>query len=327
MANAAIDWRLHRGHSPSHGQPPSDPVTPAGMVRQTHRAFGVRLSVLLPKGRGDLAAAVWGTFAEWEATAAATRPDSELAYLHTRSGETLRVSELLYRIIEHALWAAEATHGWFDPTHDAVPAGLFSRAHSFGDAHTRSARRRAIRLDPVKRRVTLPRGVALDLDEIARAMAVDASLELLAALGVEDALLAAGAALAVRGTLPNGEGFPVAVGARTATCTIRLSEGGLATVGSNGIDPLGEPLAFAVAAGDTRTRRPTPRVQAATAVAATCERAAVAARVAQALGPAAGNRWLTRHGLAGCFALADGRIFGSTRWPTDAVRPESFPSS
>lgn len=311
--------------------------------------MGTEISVLLPTGREELASAVWGTFAEWDATLSRFRPDSELTYLNRHAGETVRVSELLYRVTEHALDAARATDGLFDPT--ILPAlrkagydrtfeeiAATRRASTDDRAAAATADRprdgagredapwhslwRFIRLDPLTRHIRLPAGCALDYGGIAKGMAVDAAVELLALLGVDCALVDAGGDLRVLGTPAGQDGFPVAVPTPRAVLRVSLQAGALAT---SGIAHRRWPTASGEAHHliDPGTGRSAQTdLWAVTVAAGSCEQAEVAAKAAFFLGPDAGGRFLERHGLAGLFALRDGRLVATARWPKDSVPTE-----
>ena len=71
---------------------------------------------------------------------------------------------------------------------------------------------RRIAVDGSAGTITLPAGGGLDLGGIAKGMAVDASLDLLSALGADAALVSAGGDLAVRGLPPGRRAWPVLVG-------------------------------------------------------------------------------------------------------------------
>lgn len=115
------------------------------------------------------------------------RPDSELVRLNALAGTTQTVSPLLAEAVEAALWAAEVTDGAVDPTLGASLAALgYDRdieqvLHAHGPAGGYESA-----LSPPPRfvgrwqdvevsgdRLTLPRGVALDLGAVAKALTAD----------------------------------------------------------------------------------------------------------------------------------------------------------
>ena len=99
--------------------------------------------------------------------------------------------------VETSLDAARATGGLFDPTlrHELVRIGYNRPFDEIGAAQTAAGRPPGGRRLAADRRRPLRRGrhaterSGLDLGEIAKGMAVDASLELLAGLGIEAALV------------------------------------------------------------------------------------------------------------------------------------------
>lgn len=324
--------------------------------------------MLLDAARNDLASAVWGTFAEWDATVNSHRPDSELAYLNRHAGQSVRVSELLYRVTERAMSAARATDGLFDPVatvptlvqdrdddrssrrltphRTTVRSNARSPMHA-GDRSTVPPRDvapvlnalwRFVRLDPETRHVRLPANARLDLDGIAKGMAVDAALELLTLLGVDCALVDAGGDLGVIGSPVEGDGFLIAVPTPSAVFYVSLRAGALATSGVVGerVPSPGRIAPAAAAALGTEalpsghgaesggpvaleTAPPTrPDLRAVTVAADTCEQAKVAARTAFRMGRD-GPDFLDRHGLSGLFALDDGGVLRTGRWPEDAA--------
>lgn len=170
-----------------------------------------------------------------EARLSRFRPQSELSRLNTRSGQTVRVSQLLWEVLLCALEAAHHTDGLYDPTvlsaleaagylrsfddhrpqvADGQPP-LFRRQRSaVGDPHSRAKRTRrsfwrGIRLDPSTRRVILPPGVRLDLGGIAKGWTAERVADRLAALG--PCLVDAGGDIAARGRPPGQAGWPIGV--------------------------------------------------------------------------------------------------------------------
>src|SRR5262245_47914722 len=77
---------------------------------------------------------------------------SELMRLCERAGVPTPVSEILFASTEMALAVAEASHGAFDPT-----AGSF----------------REITIDAAAKTVGLPRPLAIDLNAVAKGLAID----------------------------------------------------------------------------------------------------------------------------------------------------------
>lgn len=120
------------------------------------------------------------------------RETSELSRLNRRAGSPVRVSRPLYRLVTAAMQAAGATGGLFDPTvHRALCAAGYTRDFArLADGVVTGLRPmpapgrfREVRLDPVRRTVTLPLGVGLDLGGIAKGWLADAVLRRLRPYG------------------------------------------------------------------------------------------------------------------------------------------------
>jgi thiamine biosynthesis lipoprotein len=219
--------------------------------------------------------AVAAVLERWEATFSLFRPESELSRANRAPARVLAVSSLFARGLEVALDMAAETEGLVDPTlcgrwHEVVVAGrLLSR----------------------------PPGLALDLNGVVKALAVDDSAATLDGPG----FVSVGGDLAVRG--------PVDV-ALPAGGAIRVVAGGLATSGtaSRGthlVDP-----ATGRASGS--------RWEQVTASGASCLDADVAAKAAFLLGDS-GPEWLDARGIPGRFVSREGEILENAAW-TGAVR-------
>ena len=142
-------------------------------------------------------ATVAAVLERWEAAFSLFRPESELSRVNRSPARVLAVSSLFARALEVALDMAAATEGLVDPTlcgrwpEVALSGGLLSR----------------------------PPGVALDLNGVVKALAVDEAAAALDGPG----FVSVGGDLAVRG--------PVDV-ALPAGGAIRVVSGGLATSGT-----------------------------------------------------------------------------------------------
>ncbi len=187
-------------------QPPVEPTppdynTPPGMLREEFRAMGTTVSVLLPESQAEVGAQIVRTlFSEWEQTLSRFLPESELSQLNQQAGTPVAVSDLLYTVLATALTAAQDTEGLYDPalldqlvqlgynrTFDALPVVGFDPIIP-GEP---GGRWRGIKVDPIRRQVTLPAGIKLDFGGIAKGMAVDAALERLQQSGIRSALVPA----------------------------------------------------------------------------------------------------------------------------------------
>ena len=263
-------------------------------------------------------------FATWEQSLSRFRDDSELSALNrSAGGRAFAASELLFTVVATALDAARATGGLFDPSllEDIVRVG-YDRSFETVGAHlsenTQAPRGgggwRGVQLDRAAQTIALPLGGALDLGGIAKGMAVDESLELLNALGIETALVSAGGDLAVRSPRPGLRNWPVAVG-EGGNEIVELTSGALATSSSlrrrwlqgdrqrhHLLDPrTGEPARAGLCE--------------VTVAAATCAQAEVAAKAIFVLGPSLGPGFARRHGLAARLVHEDGRRLTAGPWP------------
>jgi thiamine biosynthesis lipoprotein len=287
--------------------------------------MGSEIHVLLPDGRGAGAVrAVEGLFSRWESVLSRFRPESELSRLNARAGTPVRVGPILLAAVEASIEAARTTGGLFDPTlgDELVRLGYDRSFEEIDEAPaaTRPPRRggawrRAV-VDRSAGTVTLPAGGGgLDLGGIAKGMAVDASLELLAALGIESALVSAGGDLAVLGLPPGSRAWPVRVGSGPEGPVVPLVRGALATSGTarrrwrqgtvarhHLVDPdTGEPAGRGV--------------REVTVAGATCRSAEVGATAAFVAGARLAPGMLERLGLAGLLVTDTGRQIHVGRWP------------
>jgi len=215
-------------------------------------------------------AAVAAVFEEWETAFSLFRPESELSRVNRSDALVVAVSPLFARALGVALDVAADTDGLVDPT--------------------LCGRWREVRV--ADRIVLRPPGVTLDLNGVAKSLAVDAAAELIA----DEGFVSAGGDIAVRGpvdvALPHGG-------------AIRVVEGGLAT---SGTASRGRHLI------DPSTGRPSDSPwEQVTASGSSCLAADIAAKTAFLLG-ADGPAWLDERGIAGRLVSLDGEIVASSRW-------------
>ncbi len=299
------------------------------MSTHRFRAMGSEIHVLLPDGRrAEAVRAVERLFARWESVLSRFRPESELSRLNARAGTPVRVGPILLAAVEASLDAARATGGLFDPTlRDELVRLGYDRSFEELDeapAAARPPRRggtwRSAVVDRSAGTVTLPAGGGgLDLGGIAKGMAVDASLELLEALGVESALVSAGGDLAVLGLPPGSRAWPVRVGGRPEGQVVPLVRGALATSGT----ARRRWLQGAVARHhlvDPDTGEPAARgLREVTVAGGTCRAAEVGATAAFVAEPRLGPLMLERLTLAGLLVTDAGREIRVGRWPRPSL--------
>ncbi len=229
------------------------------------RAMGCDV-VVAGGNRATVAAVLEG----WEEAFSLFRPESELSRVNRSPARVLTVSSLFARALRVALDMAPQTDGIVDPTlcgrwpEVVLSEWLLSR----------------------------PPGLALDLNGVVKALAVDEAAATLDAPG----FVSVGGDLAVRG--------PVDV-ALPAGGAIQVVSGGLAT---SGTASRGEHLV------DTTTGLASEsRWEQVTASGATCLDADVAAKAGFLLGER-GPNWLDERGIPGRFVGVDGEIVENLAW-------------
>lgn len=304
-------------HQPqSQGLEPPNYATPAGMYRVEFRAMGTSISLLLPEQQAEQGVQIVRTlFAEWEEALSRFIPESELSQLNEQAGKPVAVSDLLYTVLATALNAAQATEGIYDPamleqlvrvgydrTFDELPKVSFAPLLP----EEPGGGWRGIRVDTIRRCVTLPVGIKLDFGGIAKGMAVDATLKQLYTSGIRSAMVNAGGDLAVLGLPRDSEHWQIAVPGRNQYWSIPLHHGAIATSGiSHRQWWQGETFRHHIL--NPRTGLPAQSdLWSVTVVADRCEQAEVAAKVAFILGSQKGADFLRKHHIAGLLVREDG---------------------
>lgn len=300
------------------------------------RAIGlcVRLVVTNPArlaaGRRQLARRI----DELDRACSRFRADSELAQAERRAGTPVPVSRLLAGAVAVALDAASQTGGDLDPTVGAALAALgydrdFTLVPPDGppvtvrvDAQPRWA---DVQLDLPSQRLTVPRGVRLDLGATVKAWAADrAAAELSARLGC-GVLVSLGGDIAVAGPAPAG-GWRIRVQDMTGdpddeptgpTQIVTLTRGGLSTSGVAARRwRRGGVLLHHIL--DPRTGLPAVPVWRTVSALAP---SALAANIATTTAIIRGDRapaWLARRQVAARLVAADGTIRTTGYWPDPA---------
>ena len=314
-----------RGADPVPGSP--ELATPPGLTRHEFRAMGTTVTVIVPEPARRAVEAVVSLFSAWESVLSRFRPESELSRLNAAAGREVPVSPLLLSVAETAIRAARATDGLFDPTllGAMIAAGYDRTFEALPRVGPADAGRdpattggwRTLRVDVVRGTVTLPAGVGIDVGGIAKGMAVDAAIDLLAAADASPCAVDAGGDLAVRGLPAQRLSWPVSLelpdgGARV----LEIAAGALATSGIGRRNWVrGAELRHHLI--DPRTGRPAGGDGwSATVAAPTVAQAEVAAKVVFMLGPAAGARFLLERGLTGLYVRRDGRQLELGTWGT-----------
>lgn len=305
-------------------------VIPSGMSREQFRAMGTAVTLLLPDAFAKIGVeATRQLFAQWEQILSRFLPDSELSQLNRQAGKPVKVSDLLFRVLRAALNAAQETEGVFDPTlltqlvqigYDRTFDDIPANAPTSEQAAIPGGGWRNIHMDSLRRRVTLPKGIGVEVGGIAKGMAVDATLTQLRLLGVQSALVNAGGDLAVMGLPMNYESWPLVIEGKNTSWVIPFRYGALATSGVSHrhwqqgnrarhhlIDPR---------SGESAQSG----LWSVTVAAGTCEQAEVAAKVAFLLGAEQGRAFLTQRGLAGLLVHQDGQWTSAGSWPVELMQ-------
>jgi thiamine biosynthesis lipoprotein len=286
--------------------------------------MGTDVTLLSPTSEAPGAAGRLRDLVEaWESTLSRFRPESELSRLNASAGGTVAVGELLYRVTSIALEAAEATGGLFDPTllralervgYDTTFEQIPESVPASPGWPVRAEGWRRIRLDPRRRRISLPAGVGLDFGGIAKGLCVDAAVRQLVEDGTGAALVSAGGDLRVTGLPPGRRSWPISVGAGRSRQTVPLAAGAIATSGrTRRTWQQGGRVRHHLL--DPRTLEPAESGLGTVSVAAgTCAQAEVAATVAFLLGAERGARFLVERRLAGLFVSDDGSATAAGGW-------------
>ena len=144
---------------------------------------------------------------------------SELSALNAAAGTgPFPLSSPTFELVAAALEAWRCTSGYFDPTVGAaVVAAGYDRSYEqvcrvrpppSGEPAPGPV---GIELDPERRTVTLPAGVAIDLGGIGKGRAADLTARRLLDLGAEGACVDLGGDLALAGRPPDGEAWTIGV--------------------------------------------------------------------------------------------------------------------
>ena len=252
------------------------------------------------------------------------RPDSEVSRLaRARSVERRPISSVLADLLATALAAAETTGGAVDPTVGAVLAALgYDRDLADVSPATVAAASfdgprptwRDVRLDG--RRLTLPRGVLLDLGATAKARTADLCATELAARFGCGVLVSLGGDLRTAGAVPVG-GWQVLVQDGDAEPASPITLHGAGAVASSSTlhrvwrSDSGQRHHIV----DPRTGRPAPPVwRTGSVVASTCTLANTLSTAAIVLAEGA-PRLLAEAGVAARLVAADGTVHRLGGWP------------
>lgn len=241
-------------------------------------------------------------------------PTSEVMQLLSQVGRPVRVSTLLFEVAAFALDLAEHTEGAFDPTIGATLEQLgFATNYRTGEVVNSRvvadlANFHDVRLDRHARTILLRRPLVLDLNAVAKGLAIDLAVQELRLY--PNFCLEAGGDLYVRGHNAAGENWHVGIQHPRAegllARTLHLSEVAVCTSGdyerrASGPRAEGHIL-------DARTRQPVTDLASVTVVAQTAMAADGLSTAAMVLGSQRGLEFLDDQGVSGLLVTPDGAI-------------------
>ena len=273
-------------------------------------------------------------FEEWEDRLSRFRPASELNQLNRAPERAVRVSDVLWQVLQRSLDAAQVSQGLVTPAVlDALQAAGYDTSFDMLNLDDEAPAEpahigdwRAIECDAQTQTIRLPRGMRLDFGGVAKGWAADEAVRRLSAYA--PALVDAGGDIAISGPMSDGGRWPVAIAdpmnPDSDLALLKLSADAVATSGRD-YRPWQRNGKMQHHIIDPRTGQPAQTdVLSATVVAPSASDAEVAAKVALILGSRDGLQWIEEHfELAGLLVLEDGRIVRS-RQMDDYVWSESI---
>ena len=257
------------------------------------------------------------------------RADSELSRLNADTGRPVLVSEAMAELIEAALRAARLTDGAVDPTIEAsMNRSGYDRDFAAMDKDQPEERPAAqpvpgwacIGWDATSRRVSLPRGVTLDLAATAKAACADRAAAVISRELGCGVLVSIGGDLSIAGPPPEG-GWRVGLSDESGNPVeqvwevVALESGGLATSGTSARSWVrgGTAMHHLI---DPATGLPVDSPWRTVAVAAgSCVDANVTATAALIKGSDA-LRWLSGLGLPAVLVATSGDVTSTAGWPS-----------
>jgi thiamine biosynthesis lipoprotein len=275
----------------------------------------IHIQVVSDETRETVAEAVQGAlgwFQSVERICTRFDPTSEVMRLLQRVGEPVPVSPLLFEVVAFALDLAEQTGGAFDPTIGATLERLGFNVHYITGRKVHSevdqtASYKDVRLDRRARTIVLRRPLVLDLNAVAKGLAIDLAARELD--DFQDFCVEAGGDLYVRGRNSAGEPWHVGIQHPRArgllVRTLRLTDTAACTSGDyeRRAADTGETHIL-----DARTRRPATDLAAVTVVAPTAMAADGISTAAMALGRERGLDFLSQQGVGALLMMPDGDV-------------------
>ena len=220
MGRLVATWLLAAGIPAS---PPDGPALSRFEFTRTEMAVPIKIVLYAPDGptATGAAEAAFSRIGQLNAVFSDYDPQSELRRLCATSGrgDTVPVSEDLWRVLAHAQDLSGRSDGAFDVTVGPV-VRLWRRARRRrqlpSPERLRPARElvgyRFVRLDPPNQAVELLKpGMRLDLGGIAKGYAVDEALKVLRESGIDRALVDAGGDIALGDPPPDRPGWRIGI--------------------------------------------------------------------------------------------------------------------
>jgi len=277
---------------------------------QVHMGVRVRVIVYADTATASRAAsAAFARVAELDAALSDYRAGSEINRLADRAGESVRVGEDLYAVLELALRLARESGGAFDPTVGPLTR-LWRAARRSGTLPAPDVLERAralvgpekVSLDSAARTVRLAEpGMRLDLGGIAKGYVLQEALRALKREGVRRALVEAGGDIVAGDPPPAHEGWRIEIPVATGELARRA-----AALANAAIATSGDAEQFVVIDGvkyshvvDPRTGLALTNGLSATVIAENGALADALATTATILGTEAGQAFIARFGAVG----------------------------
>jgi thiamine biosynthesis lipoprotein len=241
-------------------------------------------------------------------------PTSEVMRLLDHVGRPVRVSTLLFEVAAFALDLAAQTDGAFDPTIGARMEQLgFATNYRSGeivDSHVAAdtGSFHDVRIDRRARTIQLRKPLVLDLNALAKGLAIDLAVRELRPY--PDFCIEAGGDLYVKGQNAAGQNWHVGIQHPRAegllARTLHLSEAAVCTSGDYERRAPGPAAEGHIL--DARTRQPVRDLASVTVVAPTAMAADGLSTAAMVLGGGRGRKLLEEQGVGGLLVSADGAI-------------------
>jgi FAD:protein FMN transferase len=238
-------------------------------------------------------------------------PSSEVMQLSRRAGEPVHVSTALVQLVDFALALARLSEGAFDPT---LGVELEQRGYatdyrtlrpSASGIALRDVSFKDVAVDRRAQTITLRQPLVLDLNSVAKGLAIDLAVRELRAF--DNLSIEVGGDLFARGRNANGERWRVGIqdprGDGVLARTLAISEAAVCTSGAyeRGAHVL-----------DGRTHQPVAGLASVTVVAPTALAADGFSTTALALGVRRGRELLHHQGLQGVLVTTEGEV---VEWP------------